>query len=57
MGSPPKVVWVRFGNMRIRQLTDTLASLWSSVINYLREFDLVVLYDDRIECFKVSETR
>jgi predicted nuclease of predicted toxin-antitoxin system len=48
-GPPPRVVWVRIGNMRRRDLEDRFVAAWSTIESLLGEVDLVELHEDRIE--------
>jgi predicted nuclease of predicted toxin-antitoxin system len=51
-GPPPKVVWVRTGNLRRTALEDQLAANLPFILRLLTEADLVEVHPDRIETFK-----
>lgn len=51
-GSPPKVVWVRTGNLRLAQLQQMINSQWPSVVQLLRDADLVMIHADRLEAIR-----
>lgn len=53
-GSPPKVVWIRFGNLRIRNLREALVAVWPTVLQRIVQYDLIAVYSDRLECFTFS---
>lgn len=46
---PPKVVHLRFGNMRKREFHRTLARLWPQVEMLVKTHKLVNVYADRVE--------
>jgi len=50
--SPPKVVHLRFGNMRKSLFHTFLASVWSQVEDLVIDHKLINVYLDRIESFK-----
>jgi len=47
---PPKVIHIRFGNMKMRQFYETLQGVWSEVLVANEKYKLVNIYADRIEC-------
>lgn len=51
-GAPPKVVWLRTGNLRRGALDAMLVSRMSQIISLSPLADLVEVYDDRLESFK-----
>jgi len=51
-GPPPKVVWVRTGNLRRSQLDELLAAQMPAIIRLLGDHDLVEVHQDRLESFK-----
>lgn len=53
-GSPPKVVWVRTGNLRRVALIALLSQVWPQVLDLLRTADLVEIHPGRIEAIKLS---
>ena len=54
-GPPPKVIWVRLGNIRRRDLEGMLLRLWPKIRELLVEADLVEVHAHALEtftCFK-----
>ena len=54
-GSPPKVIWVRLGNIRKRDLESKLLQLWPSIVKLLEDSDLVEIHPDSLEAVKKAE--
>ena len=50
--SPPKVVHLRFGNLRKRVFHAFLASVWPKIETLLVDHKLINVYLDRIEAIK-----
>ena len=50
--SPPKVVHLRFGNMRQHVFQAFLASVWSRIEALIVNHKLIDVYQDRIEAVK-----
>ena len=50
--SPPKVVRLRFGNMRQHVFQLFLASVWSNIEALIVDHKLIDVYQDRIEAIK-----
>ena len=50
--SPPKVVHLRFGNMRKQVFHAFLASVWSKIEALIVDHKLIDVYQDRIEAIK-----
>ena len=48
-GTPPKIVWVRLGNVRKNDLLRMLEDRWPAVQKLLKLHDLVEVYSDRLE--------
>ena len=48
-GAPPKVVWVRVGNVRRSELEARLVMQWPAIVAMLSTADLVELHADRLE--------
>ncbi len=46
---PPRVVHLRIGNMRLRDLKNTVQNLWPKVEGHLPTAKLINVYKDRIE--------
>lgn len=47
--SPPRVVHLRFGNMRKRVFHTFLAGIWTTIETLLVDYKLINVYLDRIE--------
>ena len=50
--SPPKVVHLRFGNMRQRDFQAFLAGVWSKIEALVVDYKLIDVYQDRIEAIQ-----
>jgi predicted nuclease of predicted toxin-antitoxin system len=48
-GSPPKVVWIRFGNMRLRDMITLLRRAWPAVQRHVPEAELILVFRDRVD--------
>lgn len=46
---PPRVIHIKFGNMKIKLFHKTIDSLWDTVLEMSAEYKLVRVYIDRIE--------
>jgi predicted nuclease of predicted toxin-antitoxin system len=46
---PPKVIHIKFGNMKIKEFHKTINKIWNSVIEISKDYKLVNVYIDRIE--------
>ena len=55
-GPPPKVIWVRLGNIRKADLESLLIRLWPAILNLLCDADLVEVHPTSLEAVKRSET-
>ena len=51
---PPRVIHVRIGNLRLRDLHQFLSRNWSEILKANQENKLVTVYIDRIESAKGS---
>ena len=54
-GSPPKVIWVRLGNIRKAELESLLLELWPAICSLLFDADLVEVHPAALEAVKRSE--
>lgn len=54
-GPPPKVVWVRLGNLRKQDLMRTLEARWSTIQKRLESADLIEVYPDRLEALSFTD--
>jgi len=48
-GAPPKVVWVRLGNCKRKDLETRVEATWPSVEELLQQFDLVEIHPNHVE--------
>jgi predicted nuclease of predicted toxin-antitoxin system len=55
-GPPPKVIWVRLGNIRKTELETLLLRLWPAICQLLTNADLVEVHPTTLEAVKRSET-
>ena len=54
-GPPPKVIWLRTGNLRRADLETMLVNLWPRITSLLDSADLVEVHADRVESIKFGE--
>jgi len=47
---PPKVIHIRFGNMKLKEFFQTLEKVWEEVLELNKTYKLITVYKDRIEC-------
>lgn len=45
----PKVIHVRLGNLKIKQLNDALSAIWPDIIALNKTHKLINIFPDRIE--------
>jgi len=53
-GSPPKVIWVRLGNVRRAALESILLRTWPDILRLLGDADLVEIHPSKLEGFSRS---
>jgi predicted nuclease of predicted toxin-antitoxin system len=53
-GPPPKVIWVRLGNIRKKDLESLLLRLWPRISDLLLGADLVEIHRDALESFQLG---
>jgi predicted nuclease of predicted toxin-antitoxin system len=51
-GPPPKIIWVRLGNIRKRDLESMLLRLWPQISALLADADLIQVHPDSLETFR-----
>jgi len=51
-GAPPRVVWLRTGNLRRSEQDAMLATRMPQILDLLGTADLVEVHEDRLETFK-----
>lgn len=49
---PPKVIHIRFGNMKIRDFHDSIHKVWKDVLILNKTHKLISVYKDRIEALE-----
>ena len=54
LGVPPKVIHIKFGNMKIKAFFNVMNLLWPDIENKIRECELVNVYKDKIETIKLN---
>jgi len=53
-GPPPRVIWVRLGNLRRTTLEDMLVARWSKILALLERFELVEIHPNETEGISAS---
>lgn len=48
-GSPPKVVWMRTGNMRRKDIEQLFLKHWPAINVLIQTADLIEVFEDRVE--------
>ena len=51
-GEPPKVVWIRTGNIKRKELKAIILNVWEDVEKHLSNYALIEIYEDCIEGIK-----
>ncbi len=51
-GAPPKVIHIRFGNLKIRDFHKKITAVWDDVLILIENNSLINIYFDRIEMIK-----
>ena len=46
---PPRVIHIKFGNMKMREFHKAISRVWSDVTSLSKDHKLVQIYSDRIE--------
>lgn len=49
---PPKVIHIRFGNLKMREFFKVIIAIWSNVIDLNENHKLVNVFRDRIEAIE-----
>ncbi len=55
-GSPPKIVWVRLGNLRRTELVETIGSRWEAILDLIEGSDMVEIHPDRLEALRFPQS-
>ena len=50
--SPPKVIHIRLGNLKMRDFFVAMDSVWEQVLDLHKEHKLVTVFNDRIEAIE-----
>lgn len=51
-GAPPKVIHLKFGNIKMNAFHNVISSIWKMLEQNIKEYNLINVYADRIECVK-----
>jgi len=51
-GPPPKVIWVRLGNIRKKDLESMLFRLWPRILELMSDADLIEVHPESLETFQ-----
>ena len=51
-GSPPKLIHIKFGNLRLKEFIALIEKLWPAIENLIKEYSIITIYKDRIESIK-----
>lgn len=51
-GPPPKVIWVRLGNIRRKDLESMLIRLWPRISTLITDADLIEIHPGSLETFQ-----
>lgn len=46
---PPKVIHIRFGNLKMKNFHERISKVWQEVVNLNRPHKLINIFLDRIE--------
>jgi predicted nuclease of predicted toxin-antitoxin system len=49
---PPRIIHIRFGNMRIKEFREKLLAVWNDVCELSQTHKLVNVFNDRIEAIQ-----
>jgi predicted nuclease of predicted toxin-antitoxin system len=51
-GTPPKVIHIRFGNLKMREFHEKISTIWEEVNNLIDNNNMISIYIDKIELIK-----
>jgi predicted nuclease of predicted toxin-antitoxin system len=51
-GSPPKVIHIKLGNLKLNDFISTIENCWSEVELLLSSYTLINIYSDKIEAIR-----
>ena len=46
---PPRVIHIKFGNMKMKEFHNTIDSIWDDIMTMSQEYKLVRVYTNKIE--------
>lgn len=55
-GAPPRVIWLRLGNVRRKFMEDKIKYIWDTVSKMIEEYELIEIHDDKIEGLKLGNS-
>jgi predicted nuclease of predicted toxin-antitoxin system len=51
-GFPPKIIHIKFGNLRLKEFIGVIENCWHEAENLLKDHTLINIYIDKIEAIK-----
>jgi len=51
-GSPPKIIHIKFGNLKLKDFISVIENCWNEVELLLNNHDLINIYSDRLEAIR-----
>ena len=51
-GAPPKVIWIRLGNIRRKKLEEQIQAQWHEIQKLLEQYSLIEIHPDSLEGIK-----
>lgn len=51
-GTPPKIIHIKFGNLKFKEFINVIENCWNEVENPLSSHSLINIYLDKIEAIK-----
>lgn len=51
-GPPPKIIHIKFGNMKIKEFHQIIQNLWVEIEQQIQNCNILNIYRDRIESIK-----
>jgi predicted nuclease of predicted toxin-antitoxin system len=52
LGTPPKVIHIKFGNLKMNDFHDLLVKIWPEIEITIEQNNLINIFSDRIEIIK-----
>ncbi|MDK3160215.1 DUF5615 family PIN-like protein [Kamptonema cortianum] len=53
LGPPPKVIWIRTGNMKRQQMESFISTQWELITQRILQCDLLEIHPDRMESLRL----